>query len=249
MIDSHIHVGQFYDIYTSPTKLLRFMDSVGVGCFAVSSTTICEMNYRKVLREIKELIVVGGRRVIPVLWIVPAMIDDGGVHRFLDSGICWKCLKIHPQLNPDAWAPDSDNMERVIGLARRLGVPILIHTAMFPCCHAGLYKHTISVNSDITFILAHGRPIDETIDVLKSCPNAYTDTAFMPTEEIVKLCTAGLAERVLWGTDYPIPQYFFHDRDMKEYYHSLLESVRKGITQEQYLSIMSKNAKDVWDKQ
>ena len=40
--DSHIHVGQFRDIYTSPEELVSFLDKVGVEKFAVSSTSIWE---------------------------------------------------------------------------------------------------------------------------------------------------------------------------------------------------------------
>lgn len=55
LFDSHIHFGQFYDLYTSPTELKRFLDSVGVERFAASSTTICEGDYDKVIAETREL--------------------------------------------------------------------------------------------------------------------------------------------------------------------------------------------------
>ena len=50
--DSHIHVGQFRDVYTSPEELVAFLDDVGVDKFAVSSTSIWEEDYDKVLHEI-----------------------------------------------------------------------------------------------------------------------------------------------------------------------------------------------------
>jgi len=51
-IDSHVHLGQFYNQYTSPTELRNFLDSVGVERFAASSTTICEGDYEKVIAEL-----------------------------------------------------------------------------------------------------------------------------------------------------------------------------------------------------
>ena len=100
LIDSHVHIGQYYHIYTSPQDLLQLLDAVGVEQFAVSSTSICEGNYDKVLNELHELSAIARERVFSVLWIIPAMLKDGGLERFLSSSIQWRCLKIHPQLNP-----------------------------------------------------------------------------------------------------------------------------------------------------
>ena len=93
--DSHIHIGQFREIYTSPNELVKFLDSVGVDNFAVSSTTIWEENYNKVIKEISELIRLAGARVFPILWISPLMLKNGGLNIFLQSGITWKCVKVH----------------------------------------------------------------------------------------------------------------------------------------------------------
>ena len=126
--DAHIHVGQFYDIYTSPKNLVDFLDDVGVERFAVSSTTICEGNYMKVLRELIQLHNLTFDRMSPVLWILPQMLEDGGVETFLNSGLVWKCLKIHPQLHPTGWKVRGKNMKKLLKLAHLLNIPILIHT-------------------------------------------------------------------------------------------------------------------------
>ena len=34
MTDHHTHIGQFYDLYTSPSELMWVMDAVGVEHFA-----------------------------------------------------------------------------------------------------------------------------------------------------------------------------------------------------------------------
>lgn len=222
------------------------MDSVGIERFVVSSTSICEGNYKKVLREINTLVATESRRVIPILWIIPQMLYDCGVEYFLESGIHWQCLKIHPQLNPEEWNPNNKNIKQVVQLAKQMDVPILIHTGTLPYCHAGLYRQLLLENNDIPFILAHGRPIEETIDILESCPNAFTDTAFMSTEDIVKLCNEKLSERVLWGTDYPIPKYFFRTKKMKNYYQHLLSSLENCVTHKQFLDITTNNAKKIW---
>lgn len=239
--DAHIHVGQFYNIHTSPAQLLRFFDGVGVERYAVSSTSICEGNYRKVLYELSRLDEISGNRMYPVLWILPQMFYDGGMDFFLTSGLAWKCLKIHPQLNPDAWKPRGKNMHKLLEVAETINLPILIHTGDFEFCHAGLYKDLAKKNPNITFILAHGRPIDETISVMKACDNVYTDTAFMPAENVAMLCGAGLSERVLWGTDYPIPKYYYRGKPMRKYYSNLLDSLKKMVSESDFNHITHEN--------
>ncbi len=69
LADAHVHIGQFGDFYTNPQNAFEFLDNLGVQRFAVSSTSICEENYSKVLSEMQELVNIGGKRVTPVLWI------------------------------------------------------------------------------------------------------------------------------------------------------------------------------------
>lgn len=44
------------------------LTKVGVGKFAVSSSSICEEDYDKVIKEIKGLVVLAPERVVPVMW-------------------------------------------------------------------------------------------------------------------------------------------------------------------------------------
>ena len=84
IIDAHIHLGQFYNQYTSPLELKEYLDSVGVKRFAASSTTICEGHYEKVIDEIRELKNVCGDSLSPILWILPQMLKDGGLGMFME---------------------------------------------------------------------------------------------------------------------------------------------------------------------
>ena len=234
MTDYHTHIGQFYDLYTSPSELMWVMDAVGVEHFASSSTTICEGDYVKVLAEMSELVGMAGNRVLPVLWIVPQMLSDGGLQRFLDSDIPWKMLKIHPQLHPLSWLCGSLNLQKVIRLAKRLQLPLLIHTGEFAGCYPSLFKQCVRYNPSVTFILAHGRPLDETVNLLQRYPNVLTDTAFMPIEHIAELCQLNLSHRILWGTDIPIPYYYNRKEDRVTYYKSLLYEVQKAVSEKHY---------------
>ena len=239
MTDHHTHIGQFYDLYTSPSELVRMVDVVGVEQFATSSTTICEGNYRKVLAEMSELVGMAGNRVLPVLWILPQMLSDGGLQQFLDSGIQWKMLKIHPQLHPLSWHCGSRNLQKVIRLAKRLQLPLMIHTGEFAGCYPFLFERSIRNNPSVTFILAHGRPLDETVNMLQRYPNVLTDTAFMPIEHIAELCCLNLSHRILWGSDIPIPHYYNRKEDCVTYYKNRLHELQKAVSEKHYHLILN----------
>lgn len=240
-LDSHTHFGQFCEQYTSPAELKNFLDSVGVERFAASSTTICEGNYEKVIAETKELVEICGERFLPVLWIIPSMLKDGGLDKFMDSEIMWRCLKIHPQLHPEAWLFGTPEMRWVVSMASVLQIPLLIHTGEMECCYPKLYEKSIADFPNVTFILAHGRPINDTIELMKKYPNVWTDTAFMPIENIFKLCDEKLSERVLWGSDYPIPKYYYPQHDMKTYYLGLIRQLKDYVNDDDFELITHKN--------
>ena len=240
-LDSHIHLGQFYNQYTSPVELRDFLDYVGVECFAASSTTICEGDYDKVIAETKELANICGSNFLPVLWITPPMLKDGGLFKIMDSGIRWRCLKIHPQLHPTAWLDGSEEMIRVVSMASVMQMPLLIHTGKINGCFPKEYEKWYSEFPNVTFILAHGRPINEAIELMQKYENAWVDTAFMPIENIVKLCNKGLSDRVLWGSDYPIPKYYYPKADMKAYYLDLIQKLKDSVSRDDFELITHKN--------
>lgn len=239
--DSHIHIGQFNDIYTTPTELIHYLDSVGVMRFAASSTSICEGDYDKVIAEMQELVEAGGSKIYPVLWVLPQMLEDGGLEKFMDSGINWKCVKIHPQLHPKKWLADERCIVSVCRFASTLLVPLLIHTGEMSGCYPKQFEHVIKRFPNLVFILAHGRPIEQTVSLMKTYQNVWTDTAFMPINNVVRLYDEKLSDRVLWGTDYPIPKFFFKDLDMKTYYQDLLLELHNSVSESDYEKITKNN--------
>ncbi len=241
MIDYHTHFGQFYDIYTTPTELIYMMDNVSAENFAASSTTICEGNYEKVLTEMLELVQLAGSRIMPVLWIVPSMLQDSGLQLFLNSSISWKMIKIHPQLHPTAWSCEGDNLQKVIRLAKTMRLPILIHTGEFRGCYPSLFEKAIRNNPDVNFILAHGRPIEETILLMLKYSNAWTDTAFMPVKHIMLLHKNGLSSRTLWGSDTPIQKYYNRNKNLVDDYLSKLQQIQSILPQKDFQKITMYN--------
>lgn len=246
LIDTHVHIGQFYDHVFSPLDIVSLMSATNVDFYIISSTSVCEENYEKVIDEITRLIKIDGEKVLPVMWITPFGLK-GSIAWYLESGIKWRMIKIHPELHPDSWDPKGQNMSEVIDIAREMELPILIHTGNYMCCHAGLYKEIIFHNPDVTFILAHGRPMEGTKDILLDYENVYADSAFMPIEDMKAFCDAGLSHKLLWGTDMCIPKHFYPNEDMVKYYLRKLDSFKHICTKEQYEQVTFLNAAKLFD--
>lgn len=241
LIDSHIHVGQFDDLYFSPSAIHELVEQLGIDYYAVSSTTQCEENYPKVLSELEELIRLDGKKVLPIMWITPEALK-GNIAWYLESGIKWWMLKIHPFLNQTEWNPEGDLFAEVLDIAGELRLPILIHTGNEDCCKASLYEQAIKDNPNRTFILAHGRPIQSAIHISAAYDNVYVDSAFMPIEHMKMFIDCGLSEKLLWGTDMCIPRHFNRNLDMASYFMAKLMEFREVCTQEQFKQVTYNNA-------
>ena len=209
MIDNHVHVGWFLDGYHTPREIWEAEDRAGIDEIVVSSTSTCAELYKLVVREMRELIRLGGSRIHPILWLTPRMFTRKHYAiPFLLKKISWQGIKLHFEAHPQ-WNNNPHLVRKAISIARNLNVPILLHTGERKTCNALRFLSLIKSNQDLTFILAHGRPINETLVCLQECPNCYVDTAFMPAEALSTLIENGFSDRVLFGTDAPINRLYF----------------------------------------
>lgn len=241
LIDTHFHVGQFYQCYFAPSTIHELMEQLGIDFYAVSSTTQCEENYPKVLSEMKELIHLDGSKVLPIMWITPEALQ-GNIAWYLESDIKWRMLKIHPFLHKNKWYPNDSLLKEVIDISKELELPILIHTGEDEYCQAGNFENVIADNFNTTFILAHGRPLDQAIMLVKKYKNALVDSAFMPIDDMKRLICEGFSNKLLWGTDMCIPKHFNKHLDMVAYYKAKLQAFREVCTLEQYEQVSFNNA-------
>lgn len=222
------------------------MSECGVSSYLVSSTSICGGTLSQSILEIKELIEIDGNKVYPCLWLTESIFALNMSDILIKSDIPWKCLKIHTALNPKEWVSQGSQMGKLIALARELHLPILVHTGYEDWCRADKYELDISSNSDVTFILAHGRPFDAAYRMLYSHENVYIDTSFMPTSEIIDIIDVSIANRILWGSDTPIPMRYYNIRSYKEYYSNILRSLKQQISRPLYNRLIYHNAKNIF---
>ncbi len=249
LFDSHIHVGQFYDAYFSPKMILDVCKQIGITSMAVSSTSVAEENYPKVLSEFRQLLSQDEIRIVPILWITPRMLRTSGIQQFRNSGICWQCIKVHNYLHHGEWGDAMGPlMRQVVDLAQDMHLPILFHTGN-ELCYPDDYAPLIQAHPEQTFILAHSRPVYQTIRIMQAYPNVWADTAFTPIDGIVQMVHAGLIDRMMWGTDLPMMYVYdaarsndFTTYDFKGYYNPLLSQLHSSLSHAEYTKLTYQTA-------
>jgi len=240
--DFHFHVGQFYNNLITPGEVENFVRKLNINKIAISSTTSCAENYDNILKEFYSLERLLSKKLYSLLWLTPKMINSKAIDKLLNSGINWKGFKIHGLQNN--WT--NNNLIKVIKLAQQYSVLIKFHTGGHTKSDAKVYKDLIQKYNNQIFVLAHGRPISQALDILKDCSNAWVDTAFMPVKNIELLVKSGYSNKVLFGSDYPIFKMYYPKIKEDDYYIKLLSDIKNIIGSEDFGKITFHNFESIF---
>ena len=213
MTDFHIHIGQYKEVYYKPVDILQIVTEAGVGRVMYSSTTSCrdDVHYKEVKREITEVIAhYPSDSITPYLWYIPSYIDEGLSAENAFQDLPYGGIKLHPRVNH--WGlrerKHIDCLHELFGYANDHNLPILIHTGVDSFERPAFFKEFFAPHPNARVILAHCRPVADTLEMFRQYPNVYGDTAFLPEMDFRHICKAGYANRLLPGTDFPITHYF-----------------------------------------
>lgn len=229
--DYHVHVGWYLDGYHSPYHVWTTERDAGITDIYVSSTSTCAELYKLVVREMKELKRLGGTHVHPLLWVTPRMFKGQcrwALPYMLHSGIRWEGIKMHWEAHPE-WKWQPHLVEQVISLADKMQVGVLIHTGEKEISLAKNFDPIIKSHPETMFTLAHARPTEQAIRLLKEYSNTDADTAFMSALQMEEMAKEGLASRIKFGTDFPINEYFWPDLNSTEYIRQCREDFQSII--------------------
>jgi len=237
MTDNHVHIGWFRDGYHSPATVWLAVQKAGIDEIVVSSTSTCAEKYKLVVREMRELVRMGGSRIHPVLWLTPRMIRTWGLQYMLHSKVRWQGVKMHWFAHRE-WRSNRKLLSQAIDVARKLNVPILLHTGEDDCCASIGFEPLCAANPDLSFVLAHGRPIGQTMQVLSHCSNVFVDTAFMLSADVLTLVENGFSQRIIFGTDTPINQLYFKNGKITDSIIQQIASLKAIIPNNDFEVIM-----------
>lgn len=228
IIDNHVHVGWYTDGYHSPSEIWKQVKLSPVDEICVSSTSTCAELYKVVVREMHELTRLGGAKVHPLLWLTPRMFRTYGLRFMLHSKIKWQGVKIHPESHPE-WSHNKSLARRAVAVAQQLNVPMLIHSGNFPVSEANNFRYLFEEFPAQTFVVAHGRPFAQILQIMTECPNVWVDTAFMPIEDVCTLVSEGLSDRILFGSDIPINHCYFPEMSTHDYLRQQLSNLKRCL--------------------
>lgn len=221
MIDDPSHANA-KDILSSPANLLRYLDENGVE-------RICCINYVSpdvmgFTREVNDWIANFTRdhrdRLIPVGSVNPLHELDvrSEIRRVLDLGI--GMIKIHPPhqlFSPNAYRGELWQLAEIYRECEERRVPVMFHTgtSVFPRAR-NVFADPMPVDDvavdfpKLPIILAHaGRPLygETALFLARRHANVHIDLSGIPPKALPKYFprVAQIADKVLWGTDWPSP--------------------------------------------
>jgi predicted TIM-barrel fold metal-dependent hydrolase len=159
-------------------------------------------------------------RLLPYGGVHPRFTRDaaGAVDRLAELGI--RLVKIHPphqQVPANAYTDGLVALGQIYRRCEERGLPVMIHTgtSIFPGARSK-YGNPLELDDvaidfpDLRIVMAHGgRPLymAEAFFVLRRHPRVWLDVSGIPPGRLLEYFPrlAEVADRVLWGTDWPSP--------------------------------------------
>jgi len=154
----------------------------------------------------------------------------GEVDRIHALGI--RALKVHPPhqlVHANAYVHGLEAQAAIYERAMQLRLPVMVHTgtSVFPGAR-NRFADPMAVDDvacdfpDLQIILAHGgRPLymETCFFLLRRHPNVWMDVSGIPPRRLLEYFPrlAGVASRVLWGTDWPGPGVASPARNLEEF--------------------------------
>jgi predicted TIM-barrel fold metal-dependent hydrolase len=233
----------------SPKAFLGFLDASGIERVAVVNYVAPDvMGFTAEVNDWCARYCAGAPdRLIPFGSVNPRFTKDpaGETHRILDLGI--RGLKIHPphqvfDVNAYRTGGAGAGIGEVFRVAEERSVPVMIHTgtSVFPGArnvHADpMPADDVGVDFPrLRVILAHaGRPLHggTALFLLRRHPNFYLDLSGIPPKRLFHHVPRlpEVADRCLWGSDWPSPGVVDLRRNVDEFLTlDLTETARRAI--------------------
>jgi len=159
-------------------------------------------------------------RLLPYGGVHPRHTSDpaGDVDRLIDLGL--RLCKIHPPhqgFPANAYTDGLDALGAIYRRAEQRGLPVMVHTgtSIFPGARSK-YGNPMELDDvaidfpDLQLVMAHGgRPLfmEEAFFILRRHPQVRLDVSGIPPARLLEYFPRlpEIADRVLWGTDWPSP--------------------------------------------
>jgi uncharacterized protein len=217
VIDYHIHIGQFNEVYYDAYEVFQAIESslckTGVTEVHYSSTSSCrdDVELCKIEEEIAYAQNFSSKSLVvkPYLWYVPKYAEQNISVKSALQAFDYCGVKLHPFAQ--SW--DFSNPKHKKALEEIFecctdSKSILIHCSKDKSCVPNRFEEFFKNFPDTNVILAHSNPVEETVEMLRKYKKIKSDIAYADEENIQKIMNSDVKEKVLFGTDFPVTHYF-----------------------------------------
>ena len=195
-------------------------------------------------------------RLLPVGSVHPRLVSDvgGETRKILDWGI--RMIKIHPPhqlFQPNAYRSDLPRLAELYVACEERGVPVMFHTgtSIFPRAR-NVFADPMPIDDvaidfpRLRIILAHsGRPLytETAFFLARRHPNVMLEVSGIPPKSLLEYFPRlpQMADKVLWGTDWPSP-------GVKSMRGNVTEFQALALPEESQRKILYDNAAKLFDR-
>jgi predicted TIM-barrel fold metal-dependent hydrolase len=232
-----------------PAEVLKLMDRAGIERIGMINYVSEMMGFTP---EVNDFAAATARlapdRLIPFGSVHPRLTANPAaeVRRLKDMRIA--ALKVHPphqMFAANAYVDVLPGLAEVYREAEALQMPVMIHTgtSVFPGAR-NRFANPMDADDvavdfpDLKLILAHaGRPLymDTSVFLARRHPNVYLDVSGIPPRRLLQYLPrlADIADKVLWGTDWPDPGVPGMEKNLADFLTlDLPEDTRRKILRE-----------------
>ena len=160
------------------------------------------VRFSDVHREAREVCRLFGRGAHPFLWITIDYLKYDPNLSVLHEGF-YEGVKLHGQETPWLTVYEKE-LEAILTTAEEQEMPVMLHTGLGNEARSLGYLPHILRHASVKFNLAHGKPTDDVVRCLQTADQTFVDVSCMGEEGIDRVIRVGYADRLLWGTDFPV---------------------------------------------
>lgn len=219
MIDYHIHIGQFNEIYYNSSKIFSIIERLSsktkINKFYYSSTSSCrdDAELIKIEEEINyaQNLILNGIKAYPYLWFIPKYAEQRINVASAAKSFDYCGIKLHPagQIWDENNSTHLKSLHQIFRWANDNKKIILIHCGKQSRTLPSRFELFFSEYKDAKIILAHSNPIQETIEMINKYENVFSDTAFVTQSKLETLYSKiNDKTKILFGSDFPITHYY-----------------------------------------
>lgn len=245
IIDVHTHYGIAENLNMPIELQLLCMDKHGID-YALVSNIECAKKHGNIEgnKKMIEIVRKNSDRLGCLLWGTENITEEEKIifkNLYTDNKDIVKGLKIHPDISHKK--ADDECFDFYYELAARYSIPVQIHTNNSGFSDIKYVVSAAKKHPKTIFIMAHmdisSDDCEEALRAVNDYENIYGDTSWVKLDAVKKAAQMGIAHKMMFGTDNPIPD---DDRYMDVYYvdyYTLNEPYMNGV--------MCDNAKKIFN--